>query len=221
MFGASERTFPFVFNDETLRNKNAPLRMLRDVARALFGMLRGAMRNSRATWIKSFIFNSETSRNMMRNIDVALGPAKAGSATSFGRGYVIPHPDVAPMPREWRLAVGSKSNRIEVVGVAPAGLSIAINGQEFTSVGTEPFTRRCGERTVLVVWQAECATCGTGIIAKALPGAWPAIRRCEKHRQPGRRVKARPVTTSENSSITVGAERASATEFDREARHGF
>lgn len=221
MFGASERTFPFVFNNETLRNKNAPLRMLRDVARALFGMLRGAMRNSRATWIKSFIFNNETSRNMIRNIDVALGPAKAGSATAGGPPPLRGGPGVAPVPREWRLAVGSKSNRIEVVGVAPAGLSIAINGQEFTSVGTEPFTRKCGERTVLVVWQAECATCGTGFIAKALPGAWPGSRRCEKHRQPGRRVDARPVTTSANSSIMADAERASATEFDREARHGF
>jgi hypothetical protein len=79
-------------------------------------------------------------------------------------------------------------NKVDLIGVAPVGFAISINGQRFDVVGHEPFTRQSGETVTAMVWQAECATCGEGFRAFSVPGQFAGVRRCEAHRQPGKPV---------------------------------
>lgn len=83
-----------------------------------------------------------------------------------------------------------RANKIRPVGVAPIGLAIEIGGQRFDLVAHEPYRRADGTETVGMVWQSECATCGEGFTAWTIPGRFAEIRRCEKHRQPGKRVRS-------------------------------
>lgn len=84
----------------------------------------------------------------------------------------------------------SRTNLIEPLGIPPVGLAISINGQRFELIGHEPHVRQDGALTTLLVWQAECLTCGAGFISRTSVARWAEVRRCELHRQPGKRVKA-------------------------------
>ena len=73
------------------------------------------------------------------------------------------------------------------------GTERTYSGQEYTCVGVEPYRRRDGTETMLLVWQSHCAKCGepfqcrTPVAAKVFAPS----RRCGEHKQPGKRVRAR------------------------------
>ncbi|QOV95252.1 hypothetical protein [Novosphingobium sp. ES2-1] len=83
-----------------------------------------------------------------------------------------------------------KTNLITLSGVAPVGLSIEVNGQRFDLIGHEPYLTKDGATTTLMLWQAECATCGEGFTTTAAPNRWPERRRCDLHTRPGKAVVA-------------------------------
>nr|DAL40988.1 MAG TPA_asm: C2H2 type zinc-finger protein [Caudoviricetes sp.] len=82
-----------------------------------------------------------------------------------------------------------KTNLITLSGIAPVGLSIDVNGQRFDLIGHEQYRNLHGAETTLMVWQAECATCGEGFTTKAAPNRWPERRRCDLHTRPGKAVR--------------------------------
>lgn len=63
-------------------------------------------------------------------------------------------------------------------------------GQTYRCVGEEPYTRRDGTDTTLMVWESECAKCGQAFKFKTPVAASKFIpnRRCAKHKRPGARV---------------------------------
>lgn len=82
-----------------------------------------------------------------------------------------------------------RANRIDLIGIAPIGFSIAINRQCSTVVSHEAYRRKGGTEATLTAWQAECATCGEGFTQKTASGRLPERRRCKAHHQPGRPVR--------------------------------
>jgi hypothetical protein len=91
--------------------------------------------------------------------------------------------------------VSRQRNHIEPIGLAPVGLAIAVNGQRFDLVAHEPLTLRDGSTVPAMVWRAECAECGEGFTSRTIAGQFAGTRRCEKHRQPGKRVRAQSSTS--------------------------
>lgn len=61
------------------------------------------------------------------------------------------------------------------------------HGQAYVAVSREPYTRRDGSTTELVVWESLCARCGEPFTFKTPTGAskWQPNRRCHEHRRPG------------------------------------
>lgn len=82
----------------------------------------------------------------------------------------------------------SGRNIIAPVGIMPIGATVAINGQEFTAAGAEPYTRNDGQQSTIAVWTTLCAECDQPLTVKAPLGRWPETRRCELHRRPGKKV---------------------------------
>lgn len=71
----------------------------------------------------------------------------------------------------------------------PKGLAITINGQRFDLVDVEDYTSAAGNASQLLVWHAECSTCGQGFVTKSVTSRLPEGRRCDLHKSPGRRVR--------------------------------
>ena len=82
------------------------------------------------------------------------------------------------------------------------GTVLMIDGQRYEVVRTEPYRRKDGRMTTLIVWQSWCPETGhpfelkTGLRTKSIN------RRCREHRAPGRPVPPR----------AEGATRAAATQ---------
>lgn len=81
-----------------------------------------------------------------------------------------------------------KQGDITFPSLPPIGLAISHGGQRFDLVDTEDHQRKDGTWTKLLVWQTECATCGEGFMGRSPAHSLPQVRRCEEHRQPGKRV---------------------------------
>lgn len=66
-------------------------------------------------------------------------------------------------------------------------------GQLYELAKTEPYTRRDGTQTTLVVWRSTCATCGKPFEVRtpSVSSKFSPNRRCQKHKRPGARVKNR------------------------------
>lgn len=79
--------------------------------------------------------------------------------------------------------------KFEFAMIPPVGLALLIDGRRFDLVGIEGHIRRDGEATKLLVWYGECATCGVGFTAKSPSNRPCEARRCEIHRQPGKRIE--------------------------------
>jgi len=64
-------------------------------------------------------------------------------------------------------------------------------GQEYEMIGTEPYIRRDGTETLLVVWRSHCATCGKPFELRTPKESskFDPNRRCQKHKRPGVRVR--------------------------------
>lgn len=73
--------------------------------------------------------------------------------------------------------------------IPPKGLSLDINGQRFDLVGIEDYTKADGTASNLLIWQAECSTCGQGFLSKSSAFRLPDVKRCDIHRQPGKPVR--------------------------------
>lgn len=69
------------------------------------------------------------------------------------------------------------------------GLAVAANGQRYDLIGHEPHVRQDGVATTLLVWHAECATCGKGFVSRSPSHGMPEVRRCDEHKSPGRKVR--------------------------------
>jgi len=72
----------------------------------------------------------------------------------------------------------------------PMGTRFAIQEQEYVLYDSEPYTRADGSSTILLVWQSHCASCGDEFfISTPLGFTTGQSRRCEKHREPGKKVR--------------------------------
>lgn len=65
------------------------------------------------------------------------------------------------------------------------------NGQRYDFVRAEPYVRRDGTDTELLVWRSHCAHCGERFTLRTPRGSpkFMPNRRCQKHKRPGMRVK--------------------------------
>lgn len=66
-----------------------------------------------------------------------------------------------------------------------------VSGQAYKEVGREPYLRKNGKLTELIVWRSHCAECGEPfeIRTSAKSRRFIPNRRCHLHKQPGVRVK--------------------------------
>lgn len=79
---------------------------------------------------------------------------------------------------------------IKFPSVPPMDTRFAIQTQEYILYDTEPYTRADGTSATLLVWQSHCASCGEEFfISTPLGFTTGQSRRCEKHREPGKRVR--------------------------------
>lgn len=70
----------------------------------------------------------------------------------------------------------------------PVGTCIDINGQRFSVTAHQPYVRKDGQDSVVVVWQSRCLDCGEPIEERIWWGKWPDTRRCAAHKAPGRKA---------------------------------
>lgn len=78
--------------------------------------------------------------------------------------------------------MGAPRNKIELIGIAPIGTAIAINGQRFDCVAATEHGLRDGRQVPAMIWQSECLTCGIGFKTVSLEGQLPGTRRCDEHK---------------------------------------
>lgn len=67
-----------------------------------------------------------------------------------------------------------------------------VGDQLYELARTEPYQRRDGTETELIVWQSHCATCGEPFELRTPSKASKFVpnRRCQKHKRPGARVES-------------------------------
>jgi len=66
---------------------------------------------------------------------------------------------------------------------------VMVDGQRYEMVRTEPYRRKDGRMTTLIVWQSWCAETGHPFeLTTPLRRKW-INRRCREHRAPGRAVR--------------------------------
>ena len=70
--------------------------------------------------------------------------------------------------------------------------------QKYLCVSVEPYTRRDGTQTALLLWESQCAECGEPFSFKA-PNRdkFEPNRRCQAHRKPGFVARAAAQTKTE------------------------
>ncbi|GAC1550099.1 MAG: hypothetical protein NVS2B5_05730 [Beijerinckiaceae bacterium] len=63
----------------------------------------------------------------------------------------------------------------------------------YRCVGLQPYTRRDGSQTNLVIWETECPRCGEPFtcLTPIDSSKFQPNRRCIRHRRPGQRVRRR------------------------------
>jgi len=72
----------------------------------------------------------------------------------------------------------------------PMGTRFAIQTQDYVLYDTETYERKDGSTTPLLIWQSHCATCGNEFfISTPLGFTTGQPRRCEAHREPGKKVR--------------------------------
>jgi len=66
-----------------------------------------------------------------------------------------------------------------------------VDEQRYDCVGSEPYTRRDGRQTALLVWQTNCPVCGEpfNVRTAAKSRKFQPNRRCQKHKRPAMGVK--------------------------------
>lgn len=92
------------------------------------------------------------------------------------------------------------------------------DGQVYRLIAREPYTRKDGWQTTLLVWSSPCAQCGSLFqLRSPIRGRFQPNRRCQKHKRPGVRVSSRsralPHMAEEDHLIDGYLQRAS---FDEE-----
>jgi hypothetical protein len=65
------------------------------------------------------------------------------------------------------------------------GLAITIGGQRYDLRRHEPYRRRDGGLTTLLVWTSACLECGAEFICKSASYRLPQNRRCDECKRPG------------------------------------
>jgi hypothetical protein len=83
-----------------------------------------------------------------------------------------------PKPRE-------RSGGIAFEMIPPLGTIIVHDGQRYELVRTEPYTRRDGHETTLLVWCSGCAECGAPFEFLTSLRKDGLNRRCDGHKRPG------------------------------------
>lgn len=63
--------------------------------------------------------------------------------------------------------------------------SVVIDRQRYDLIATEPYVRKDGTETVLLVWQTECAQCSEPFLFRTGLTVHSVGRRCQKHKRPG------------------------------------
>lgn len=81
--------------------------------------------------------------------------------------------------------------RIRFEAPVPIGLALSIDGQRYEMISEVEHVRLDGEQTKLAMWRSECAECGQPFEFRCSQLSLPENRRCELHKQPGKRVRDR------------------------------
>ncbi|WP_159981897.1 MULTISPECIES: hypothetical protein [unclassified Novosphingobium] len=68
------------------------------------------------------------------------------------------------------------------------GTVVMLDDQSFRLTGFEPYVRRDGSPSELMIWEAACAECGTPIKVKSPLKNNGLTRRCVEHSKAGTRV---------------------------------
>jgi RecA-family ATPase len=104
-------------------------------------------------------------------------------------------------------AMRQQRHIVTLAATPPIGLSILMDGQRFDLIRHELHRRQDGETTTRLVWRSECATCGESFVAQTTALRWAEVRRCERHRQSGTRVR-RLHTSASNPDHVMPGDRA-------------
>ena len=70
------------------------------------------------------------------------------------------------------------------------GTILMCEGQRYEVVSLEPYVRKDGTTSILIVWQTWCAETGLPFTIKTGLAAKSVNRRCEKHAKPSKAVTA-------------------------------
>lgn len=88
----------------------------------------------------------------------------------------------------------------------PIGTVIALDGQSYVLVASEPYRRRDGADVRLLTWHTECAQCSAPFTVQSGLAVEHFNRRCVKHKRPGSRVnRSRPRGEALEAAIFVPA----------------
>lgn len=71
------------------------------------------------------------------------------------------------------------------------GDALSYKGQNYTAIGSYEREWKDGTTAIILEWQSNCATCGEPftMTAPASSKKFAPNRRCQKHKQPGHRVR--------------------------------
>lgn len=70
---------------------------------------------------------------------------------------------------------------------------VMVGRQRFVCTGWQPYVRKDGQPTTLILWGGRCVDCGAPFQSAAPRGRDPGMRRCASHQAPGRRAAGRRV----------------------------
>lgn len=71
------------------------------------------------------------------------------------------------------------------------GTVLHLDDQAYEMIGTKPHERQDGTSTELLIWQTECATCGSNFEVMSGLRSSGLSRRCAEHRRAGKPVKGK------------------------------
>ncbi len=80
--------------------------------------------------------------------------------------------------------------KVEFNTPPPVGLSLKINGQDYSLLAITPHDKQDGTKTTLLVWLSQCSVCGEDFEFRSPGRSLPENRRCCSHRRPGVRDKS-------------------------------
>lgn len=80
---------------------------------------------------------------------------------------------------------------IVLLGIPEIGTVVDLDGQSYEMRGTEPYTRKDGEQTTLIVWETVCPDCQSPFEVRSTVKSNGLTRRCKSCAKVGKPVKGR------------------------------